>query len=112
MLTNTLLHSVLDRREDILEMIEVFKDSGADVWVLMNTLLTMSQQCALAARGANPELHSTKYPPLYSALVRPHLKCCVQFWAPPCKRAMVSSESKKGPQRCYSDWSTFPMRKV
>lgn len=43
MLTNTLLHSVLDRREDILEMIEVFKDSGADVWVLMNTLLTMSQ---------------------------------------------------------------------
>lgn len=53
MLTNTLLHSVLDRREDILEMIEVFKDSGADVWVLMNTLLTMSQQCALAARGAN-----------------------------------------------------------
>lgn len=53
MLTNTQLHSVLVRREDIMEMREVLKDSGADVWLLMNTTLNMSQQCALAAKRAN-----------------------------------------------------------
>lgn len=51
MLTTTLLHNVLVRGEDILEMIEVLKDSGAGVWVLLNTVLTMGQQCALSAKG-------------------------------------------------------------
>ena len=81
--------------------VDMLESSSAerDLAVLVDDRVTMSQQRALAAKRANGILGGIKRSvgsrsrevllPVYSALVRPHLEYCVQFWAPQFKKELL-----------------------
>ena len=80
--------------------------SEKDLEIVVDHKLNMSQHCDVATKKANAILgcinrsvfsksHKVLVP-LYSALVRPHLKYCVQFWTPHFKKVLTNWNKFRG----------------
>lgn len=63
-----------------------------DLVAVVDTQLNRSHQCAMYIRNSATNRSREAINPLYSALVRPHLAYCAQFWAPHYKKDIEALE--------------------